>query len=136
MQENSEDLYNNFQENEGNNYNIQLNPNRKKILPKNNFGNNNDYTNDDKNANEFDIDLNNNQNRNSNEQNENNSAKQAGTNLYYDKNRNVTEVISNHTMDYLNKCLEHVGKYFNVEINDIKQKLKGCLILLTSNNYF
>ena len=113
MIEDSEDQENNIQ---GNNYenqeaidnhNIQLNPNRKKILSKN------------ENFNDFEG------------QNEN----QPKTNFYHDDERNVTEEISNATMGQLNKCLGYIGKYFNVELHDLKLKLKGALIPFNKSFY-
>ena len=115
MIEDSEDQENNFQGNnfanqeDINNHDIQLNPNRKKIL------NNNQNTN----YNSF------------NDQNEN----QPRTNFYHDQERNVTEEISNSTMGYLNQCLGYIGKYFNVELHDLKLKLKGALIPFNKSFY-
>ena len=119
MIEDLDDNGNNFQEDSqnqddlDNNQNIQLNPNRKKVLPNINNNNNNDsFGNNDFNQNE----------------NENNQMNQPQTNFYYDKDRNVTEEISNRTMGILNKCVQYIGKYFNVELSDLKLKLKGALI--------
>ena len=115
MIEDSEDQENNFQGNnfanqeDINNHDIQLNPNRKKIL-------------------------NNNQNENYNSFNEQNEN-QPKTNFYHDGERNVTEEISNSTMGYLNKCLGYIGKYFNVELRDLKLKLKGALIPFNKSFY-
>ena len=38
-------------------------------------------------------------------------------------------------MGYLNKCLGHIGKYFNVELHDLKMKLKGALIPFNKSFY-
>ena len=120
MIEDSEENQNNFEDNNnsGNqedlNQNIQLNPNRKKILPNINQNNN---------ENDFD------------DQNDINDMKQPGENFYHDNERNVTEVISNRTMGIMNKCLGFIGKYFNVELNDLKLKLKGAIIPFNKSFY-
>ncbi len=115
---NQEDSLN--QDDLNNNQNIQLNPNRKKILPNINNQNNNDsFGNNDFNQNE----------------NENNEMNQPKTNFYYDNERNVTEEISNRTMGTLNKCIQYIGKYFNVELNDLKLKLKGAIIPFNKSFY-
>ncbi len=61
--------------------------------------------------------------------------KQPRTNFYHDNERNVTEEISNVTMGKLNKCLGYIGKYFNVELNDLKLKLKGAIIPFNKSFY-
>ena len=65
----------------------------------------------------------------------NNEMKQPGTNFYYNQERNVTEEISDKTMGHLNKCLENIGKYFNVELHDLKLKLKGSIIPFNKSFY-
>ena len=139
MIEDLDDNQNNFQddlelpnkEELNNNHDIHLNPNRKKILPNRNQQNNND-SNEDQNENSNEFNQNNNEN---NEQNENNEMRQPGTNFYYDKDRNVTEEISNKAMGSMNKCLQFIGKYFNVELNDLKLKLKGAIIPFNKSFY-
>jgi hypothetical protein len=126
MIEDLDDNGNNYQEDSqnqddlDNNQNIQLNPNRKKVLPNINNNNNNDsFGNNDFNQNE----------------NENNQMNQPMTNFYYDKDRNVTEEISNRTVGILNKFVQYIGKYFNVELSDLKLKLKGALIPFNKSFY-
>jgi len=139
MIEDLDDNENNFQddlespnkEELKNNHDIQLNPNRKKILPNRNQQNNND-SNEDQNENSNEFNQNNNEN---NEQNENNEMRQPGTYFYYDKERNVTEEISNIIMSKMNKCVQFIGKYFNVELNDLKLKLKGAIIPFNKSFY-
>ena len=41
---------------------------------------------------------------------------------------NITEEISSNTMNTINNYLGFIGKYFNVEINDVANKLKGAII--------
>lgn len=112
----SDEGENNFQENNSenqedlNNHEIKLNPNRKKILPN---------INQNENFNDFE------------DKNEN----QPKTNFYYDNERNVTEEISNATMGKLNKFLGYIGKYFNVELHDLKLKLKGAIIPFNKSFY-
>ena len=65
--------------------------------------------------------------------NENNNQPQ--TNFQYNKESNLTEEISNKTMSSLNKYLQYIGKYFNVELPDIKQKLKGAIIPFNKSFY-
>ena len=114
MIEEQEEGENNYQENNSenqedlNNHDIQINPNRK-ILS------------------------NPNQNENFNDFDENDN--QPKTNFYHDNERNVTEEISNVTMGKLNKCLGYIGKYFNVELNDLKLKLKGAIIPFNKSFY-
>ena len=120
MMEESEENQNNFHNNNSDNldtHNIKLNPNRKKILSNNNNNQNsilNDY----------------------NEENDNNEInQQPQTNFYHDDERNVTEEISNATMGKLNQCLGYIGKYFNVELHDLKLKLKGAIIPFNKSFY-
>ena len=114
MIEEQEEGENNYQENNSenqedlNNHDIQINPNRN-ILS------------------------NPNQNENFNDFDENDN--QPKTNFYHDNERNVTEEISNVTMGKLNKCLGYIGKYFNVELNDLKLKLKGAIIPFNKSFY-
>ena len=122
MIEDSEENQNNFEDNNNSenqnqedlNQNIKLNPNRKKILPN---------MNQISNGNDFD------------DQNDLNDMKQQGINFYHDNERNVTEEISNKTMGNVTKCLSSIGKYFNVELNDIKLKLKGAIIPFNKSFY-
>ena len=137
MGDSEEDNNNNFQDNNSqnqddfdNNRNIQLNQNRKKILPRPNQDDNNDF-----NDNQFNIELNPNRNNNFEGQNNNNQVNQPRTNFYYDKNINITEEISNKAMGRLNKCLQFIGKYFNVELNDLKLKIKGAIIPFNKSFY-
>ena len=134
-----EDNENNFQDDLNNNHDIQLNENRKKILPNINQGNNNDSYNSNQ-LNQDNDEYIQNQNNNGFNQNGdfgdlNNEMKQPGTNFYYNQERNVTEEISDKTMGHLNKCLENVGKYFNVELHDLKLKLKGAIIPFNKSFY-
>lgn len=125
-----EDLPN--QDNFDSNQQIQLNPNRKKILPnrnKDNNNNNDSFENNGYNPNENEF----NQNENDFDQNENNNMGQPTENFQYDNERNVTEIISNKAMGHIDKCLQYIGKYFNVEYNDLKQRLKAALIPFNKN---
>ena len=133
-----EDNNNNFQDNNSqnqddfnNNHNIQLNQNRKKILPRPNQEDNNEF-----NDNQFNIELNPDRNNNNFEgPNNNRGVNQPGTNFFYDKNINITEEISNKAMGNLNKYLQFIGKYFNVELSDLKLKLKGAIIPFNKSFY-
>ena len=140
MIEESNEDQNNYEENLDNgnqddlnsNQNIKLNPNRKKVLNRNEennddfFGNqNNDYI---QNNNGID----NEENKNDSQ---NNEMKQPGTNVQVNKDTNVTEQISHMTMGHLNKCLGFIGKYFDVELNDIKLKLKGAILPFNKSFY-
>ena len=113
------------QDNFDNNQNIHLNQNRKRILP-----NRNQEMEDFNNNNQFNIELN--QNKNTDQQNNNDQPK---TNFYFDKERNVTEEISKVTMGTLNKYLQSIGKYFNVELHDLKLKIKGAIIPFNKSFY-
>jgi hypothetical protein len=66
---------------------------------------------------------------------QNNEMKQPGTNVQVNKDTNVTEQISHMTMGHLNKCLGFIGKYFDVELNDIKLKLKGAILPFNKSFY-
>lgn len=114
-----------------NNQNIKLNPNRKKVLPTRNQGNNDDFFDNQNN----DYNQNNNENMNGGNNEENKNDNQPGTSFHYNKDMNATEEISNMTMGHLNKCLGFIGKYFDVEINDIKSKLKGAIIPFNKSFY-
>ncbi len=46
-------------------------------------------------------------------------------NLMFNQNQNVVEEKSNKFLSFLDKYKESFGKYFDVELNDIKLKLKG-----------
>ena len=139
MIDDNEDNENNIQDDLNNNHDIKLNENRKKILPNINQGNNNDSYNSNQ-LNQDNDEYIQNQNNNGFNQNGdfgdlNNEMKQPGTNFYYNQERNVTEEISDKTMGHLNKCLENVGKYFNVELHDLKLKLKGSIIPFNKSFY-
>jgi len=110
--------------------NIRLNPNRKKYLNNNMNQDNNDLYN-----NEYNNDYNPNENNNNYNNNQANDTNQPGVNFYYDKERNVTEEISNAAMGKLDKCKEYIGKYFNVEFPDLKMKLKGSMIPFNKSFY-
>ena len=56
-------------------------------------------------------------------------------NFIYNKDQNVVEEKSNQILSCLDKYKESFGKYFNVELNDIKLKLKGALIPLNKSFY-
>jgi len=56
-------------------------------------------------------------------------------NLMFNKNQNVVEERSNKFLSFLDKYKESFGKYFNVELNDIKLKLKGSLIPMNKSFY-
>ena len=57
------------------------------------------------------------------------------SNLLFNKDQNVVEEKSNKFLSFLDKYKESCGKYFNVEVNDIKQKLKGSLIPFNKSFY-
>ena len=69
-------------------------------------------------------------NRNPNVQGQNPLMK-----FIYNKNQNVVEEKSNQILSCLDKYKESFGKYFNVELNDIKLKLKGALIPFNKSFY-
>jgi len=48
-------------------------------------------------------------------------------------NSNATEELSNAFMQKMNSRLEFIGKYFNVELDDIKSKLISSVIPLNKN---
>ena len=110
--DNLDDNFNSGNQENLNDHDIQLNPNRKKILPNRNL-----------NQNDFD------------EKDRNNEMNHPGENFYHDNERNVTEEISDATMKNMNKCLGSIGKYFNVELNDLKLKLKGAIIPFNKSFY-
>jgi hypothetical protein len=56
-------------------------------------------------------------------------------NFMFNKDQNVVEEKSNKFLSFLDKYKESFGKYFNVEVNDIKQKLKGSLIPFNKSFY-
>ncbi len=56
-------------------------------------------------------------------------------NLIFNENQNVVEEKSNKFLSFLDKYKESFGKYFNVELEDIKQKIKGSLIPLNKSFY-
>ena len=57
------------------------------------------------------------------------------SNLMFNKDQNVVEEKSNKFLSFLDKYKESFGKYFNVEVSDIKQKLKGSLIPFNKSFY-
>ena len=57
------------------------------------------------------------------------------SNLMFNKEQNVVEEKSNKFLSFLDKYKESFGKYFNVEVSDIKQKLKGSLIPFNKSFY-
>ena len=48
-------------------------------------------------------------------------------------NRNITEVVSNALMTRVNDNLQFIGKYFNVELEDIQSKLLCAINPMNSN---
>ena len=56
-------------------------------------------------------------------------------NLMFNKNQNVVEEKSKSIFSFLDKFKESFSKYINVELNDIKQKLKGSLIPFNKSFY-
>ena len=56
-------------------------------------------------------------------------------NLIFNENQNVVEEKSNKFLSFLDKYKESFGKYFNVELEDVKQKIKGSLIPLNKSFY-
>ena len=113
-----------------NNQNIKLNPNRKKVLNRNQE-NNDDFF-DNQNNNDNFNDFNNEGNKNDNQDNEMN---QPEPKVQFNKDSNYTEVVSNMVMGHLDKCLGFIGKYFDVELNDIKLKLKGAILPFNKSFY-
>ncbi len=131
-----ENLDNGNQDDSDNDKQIKLNPNRKKVLNRNQENNddffdnqNNDFN---QNNNENFNDFNNEENKNDYQDNEMN---QPNSNVQINKDSNATEQISNMTMGHLNKCLGFIGKYFDVELNDIKLKLKGAILPFNKSFY-
>ena len=57
------------------------------------------------------------------------------SNVFFNKDQNVVEEKSNKILSFLDKYKESCGKYFNVEENDIKQKIKGSLIPFKKSFY-
>jgi len=55
--------------------------------------------------------------------------------LIFNKDQNVVEEKSNKFLSFLDKYKESFGKYFDVELNDIKQKIKGSLIPFNKSFY-
>ena len=55
--------------------------------------------------------------------------------LIFNKDQNVVEEKSNKFLSFLDKYKESFGKYFDVEFNDIKQKIKGSLIPFNKSFY-
>jgi len=50
-------------------------------------------------------------------------------------NANITEEVSNVTVNYINNYLSFISKYFDVELKDIISKLKGAIIPLNKSFY-
>ena len=124
MLENSNNDENNFNQPEmDDSKEIQLSPNRKRVLNKDDNQNNNqnDLYNEEQIDNHFI------QNNGINEEIE------QGKKVSFNKDSNIVEEITNITMGKLNNHLEFIGKYFNVELNDIKMKLKGAIIPLNKS---
>ena len=88
-------------------------------------------------------DLQGNVNLNNEENNNNNNFNIEGINnqnnekntIHFNENSNYTEEISNIATNYVNKYLGFIGKYFNVELEDVKNKLKGALIPMNKSFY-
>ena len=55
--------------------------------------------------------------------------------LIFNKDQNVVEEKTNKFLSFLDKYKESFGKYFDVEFNDIKQKIKGSLIPFNKSFY-
>ena len=127
MQENSEENENNFHQNfdSQNQENSQgdMNYPGEERIENNGFGDMEDQTNNmNKNLDNVNID--------NPELNQNPLS-----NLIYNKEQNVVEEKSNKFLSCLDKCKESFGRYFNVELIDIKQKLKGALIPFNKSFY-
>ena len=132
MIDDAEENENNFPDDLNNNHDIKLNENRKKVLPHMNLeNNNNSYDSNQFQPEDYNDAYYQNENNDGLNQNENKPE----TNFYYNQDRNVTQEISDKTMGYLNKCLESIGKYFNVEYHDLKLKLKGSIIPFNKSFY-
>ena len=127
MQENSEENENNFHQNfdSQNQENSQgdMNYPGEERIENNGFGDMEDQTN--------------NMNKNLDNVNMNNPELNQNplSNLIYNKEQNVVEEKSNKFLSCLDKCKESFGRYFNVELIDIKQKLKGALIPFNKSFY-
>ena len=127
MQENSEENENNFHQNfdSQNQENSQgdMNYPDEERIENNGFGDMEDQTN--------------NMNKNLDNVNMNNPELNQNplSNLIYNKEQNVVEEKSNKFLSCLDKCKESFGRYFNVELIDIKQKLKGALIPFNKSFY-
>ena len=127
MQENSEENENNFHQNfdSQNQENSQgdMNYPGEERIENNGFGDMEDQTN--------------NMNKNLDNINMNNPELNQNplSNLIYNKEQNVVEEKSNKFLSCLDKCKESFGRYFNVELIDIKQKLKGALIPFNKSFY-
>ena len=67
--------------------------------------------------------------------NENENPKNPEFNIKLDNNTDITEEVSNVTVNYINNYLSFISKYFDVELNDIIQKLKGAIIPLNKVFY-
>ena len=127
MQENSEENENNFHQNldSQNQENSQgdMNYPGEERIENNGFGDMEDQTNNmNKNLDNVNID--------NPELNQNPLS-----NLIYNKEQNVVEEKSNKFLSCLDKYKESFGRYFNVELIDIKQKLKGALIPFNKSFY-
>ena len=56
-------------------------------------------------------------------------------NFKINNNTNITEEVSNVTVNYINNYLSFISKYFDVELKDIISKLKGSIIPLNKSFY-
>ena len=82
------------------------------------------------------VNLNNDENNNNNFNIEGNDNQNTEKNtIHFNENSNYTEEISNIATNYVNKYLGFIGKYFNVELEDVKNKLKGALIPMNKSFY-
>ena len=127
MQENSEENENNFHQNfdsqNQENFQGDMNYPGEERIENNGFGDMEDQTN--------------NMNKNLDNVNMDNPELNQNplSNLIYNKEQNVVEEKSNKFLSCLDKCKESFGRYFNVELIDIKQKLKGALIPFNKSFY-
>jgi hypothetical protein len=64
-----------------------------------------------------------------------NQNKNPNSQFVINGNSNITEEVSNITVNYVNNYLGFIGKYFNVELNDVISKLKGACIPFNKSFY-
>lgn len=64
-----------------------------------------------------------------------NQNKNPNSQFVINGNSNITEEVSNVTVNYVNNYLGFIGKYFNVELNDVISKLKGACIPFNKSFY-